>query len=150
VATTPQTPAVARARFATFVERALDNARAGGLTDREIQRRSGVATSTFHRWRLAEGKGLPKLPAGARLLRDGRRLSVEEAMRVLGMTDSAPEPTPEPPLPRDVRIILRRLADPNTPNASGTSSASPWRCSPSGPPSSCAGTSAATPSDRRQ
>jgi hypothetical protein len=105
-------PAVARARFAVFVERALENARAAGLTDREIYRRSSVSTSTFHRWRLAEGRTLPKLPQ-VRAFCEATGASVEEAMRVLGMADSAPEATPEPPLPRDVRVILRRLADPN-------------------------------------
>jgi hypothetical protein len=108
------TPEVARARFANFVERALDSARARGMTDREIQRVSGVATSTFHRWRQAEGRSLPEL-AKVRAFCSATGASIEEAMRVLGMTDNAPEPTPEPPLPRDVRIILRRLADPNTP-----------------------------------
>jgi hypothetical protein len=110
---TPVDPAVARARFAAFVDRALDNARAQGLTDREIQRRSGVATSTFHRWRSAEGRSLPKLPQ-VRAFVGAVGASLDEAMRVLGMTDAEPEPTAEPPLPRDVRVILRRLADPNT------------------------------------
>jgi transcriptional regulator with XRE-family HTH domain len=109
-------PAVARARFAVFVERALDAARSTGLTDREIARQSGVATSTFHRWRQQEGRSLPEL-AKVRAFCEATGASIEEAMRVLGMTDSAPEPTPEPPLPRDVRTILRRLADPNTPEA---------------------------------
>lgn len=113
---TPQTPAVARAHFAVFVTRALDEARARGMTDREISRVSGVATSTFHRWRQGEAKGLPKLPQ-VRAFCEATGASVEEAMRVLGMTDTAPEPTPEPPLPRDVRIIMRRLGDPNTPEA---------------------------------
>jgi hypothetical protein len=116
VASTPVDPAVARARFATFVARALDNARLAGMTDREIQRKSGVATSTFHRWRTADGKGLPKLPQ-VRAFCAATGASIEEAMRVLGMTDDAPAPTPEPPLPRDVLIIMRRLADPNTPEA---------------------------------
>lgn len=111
---TPADPAVARAHFATFVDRALDNARLAGLTDREIARRSGVATSTFHRWRTAQGRGLPELPK-VRAFCDVTGASIDEAMRVLGMTDAAPTPTPEPPMPRDVRIIMRRLADPNTP-----------------------------------
>lgn len=112
----PQTPAVARARFAVFVERALNRARDEGMTDRKIYQASGVASSTFHRWRLGQGRGLPELPkVRAFCLATGA--SVDEAMRALGMTDAAPAPTPEPPLPRDVRIIMRRLADPNTPEA---------------------------------
>jgi hypothetical protein len=107
-------PAVARANWARFVARALDSARNRGLTDREIQRVSGVATSTFHRWRVGEGRGLPKLPQ-VRAFVSAVGASLDEAMRVLGMTDGAAEPTPEPPLPSDVRLILRRLADPNTP-----------------------------------
>lgn len=116
MAATGLDPAVARARFAVFVERALEGARLRGMTDREIQRVSGVATSTFHRWRQQQGRGLPELPK-VRAFCEATGASVEEAMRVLGMTDAAPEPTPEPPLPRDVRIILRRLADPNTSDA---------------------------------
>lgn len=116
VGTPPVDPAVARARFATFVERALDDARARRLTDREIARISGVATSTFHRWRLAQGKGLPELQK-VRAFCEAVDASVEDAMRALGMTDAAPQPTPELPLPQDIRIILRRLADPNAPEA---------------------------------
>jgi hypothetical protein len=108
----PVDPAVARARFADFVDRALKIARDNGMTDRKISALSGVATSTFHRWRTGEIKGLPKLPQ-VRAFCEAVGASVDEAMRVLGMTDLAPIPTPEPPLPRDVRIILRKLADPN-------------------------------------
>lgn len=112
----PVDPSVARARFAQFVDRALDNARAAGKTDRAIQRESGVATSTFHRWRLAQGRGLPELPK-VRAFCTATGASIEEAMRVLGMTDEAPIATPEPPLPREVRVILRKLGDPTTPEA---------------------------------
>ncbi|MEU7904158.1 hypothetical protein [Actinoplanes sp. NPDC049118] len=116
VAAAPIDPAVARANFAGFVDRALRHARDGGMSDRDIQRVSGVATSTFHRWRSAEGRSLPKLPQ-VRAFCQATGASIEEALRVLGMTDSAPTATPEPPLPRDMRIILRRLTDPNTPDS---------------------------------
>jgi hypothetical protein len=116
VAGSPLTPEVARARFSAWVERALEGARAQGLTDREIQRISGVSTSTFHRWRLAGIKGLPKMPQ-VRAFAAATGARVEDAMKALGMTDADPEPTPEPPLPRDVVTIMRRLSDPNTPES---------------------------------
>src|SRR4051812_28270891 len=114
VSGSPVSPEVARARFARWVTRALESARARGLTDREIARRSNVATSTFHRWRLAEGKGLPRLPQVAAFC-EAPGASIDAAMSPLGMTGAAPDPPPEPPLPRDVLVILRRLSDPNVP-----------------------------------
>lgn len=105
-------PAVARARFGNFVDRALRDARARGMSDRKIALASGVATSTFHRWRQAQGRGLPELDK-VRAFCDALGISVDDAMQALGMTDAAPEPTPEVPMPEDVRKILRTLADPN-------------------------------------
>lgn len=110
-------PTVARARFAAFVDRALRDARTRGMTDRDIARRSKVATSTFHRWRQADGRGLPELDR-VRAFCDAVGASVEDAMQALGMTDASPEPTPELPMPEDVRKILRKLADPNEPEES--------------------------------
>lgn len=83
-----------------------------GLTDREIARRSKVATSTFHRWRQAAGRGLPELDR-VRAFCDVVGVSIEDAMQSLGMTDADPAPTPELSMPEDVRKILRTLADPN-------------------------------------
>lgn len=95
-----------------FVDRALRDARARGLTDREIARQSKVATSTFHRWRQSEGRGLPELDR-VRAFCDAVGASVEDAMQALGMTDAPAEPTPELPMPEDVRKILRALANPH-------------------------------------
>jgi transcriptional regulator with XRE-family HTH domain len=105
-------PAVARARFAAFVTRSLDQARAHGMTDTKITEASGVGSSTFHRWRRGEGRELPQLDRVRRFCA-AVGASVDEAMAALGMTDAAPMATPEPPLPREVRIIMRRLSDPN-------------------------------------
>ncbi|MEU8821833.1 XRE family transcriptional regulator [Actinoplanes sp. NPDC048796] len=109
----PLSPDVARARFAAFVQRALERARARGLTDREIQRRSSVATSTFHRWRKAEGKEMPEI---AKVQAFCRAVDADfaEALDALGMGEKGrPAPTPPPPMPEDVLTILRKLADPN-------------------------------------
>lgn len=108
---------VARARFARFVRRALDAARDRGMTDREIARITGVGTSTFHRWQRGEGRELPELDR-VRAFCVGVGASVDEAMRALGASDiRTPSPEPEPPLPPEVRTILRKLADPNIPQS---------------------------------
>jgi transcriptional regulator with XRE-family HTH domain len=109
----PVDPTVARARFAIFVDRALRIAREAGMSDREVQRVSGVATSTFHRWRNQETKSLPRL-AQVRAFCEATGANVAEAMAALGMSDNGPSSAPEPPLPREIRIIMRRLEDPHT------------------------------------
>src|SRR5689334_46715 len=58
---TPVDPAVARARFAAWVDRALRQAQDNGLSYRKIQEISGVATSTVHRWQTQQAKTLPTL-----------------------------------------------------------------------------------------
>lgn len=112
----PVSPDVARARFARFVQRALQAARDSGLTDREIAKKTGVGTSTFHRWRKGEGRELPEMNRVIAFC-VGIGASVDEAMAALGAGDSRASSTaPEPPLPPEVRIILRQLADPNVPD----------------------------------
>jgi transcriptional regulator with XRE-family HTH domain len=109
---TPLDPAVARARFAVFITRALEQARANGMTDSKIQEVSGVGTSTFHRWRRGSGRDLPQIDRVRRFCA-AVGASIDDALAALGMTDAAPMATPEPPLPREIRIIMRRLTDPN-------------------------------------
>jgi transcriptional regulator with XRE-family HTH domain len=109
---------VALANYAAFVDRWLRRARAGTppLTDRKIYALSGVSTSTLSRWRNAQGTQLPeieKVRAFCRVV----GAPVDEALAALGLTDEPAEATPEAPLPADVQIILRRLADPNTPES---------------------------------
>jgi transcriptional regulator with XRE-family HTH domain len=98
------------------VERALRQAQDSGLSYRKIHERSGIATSTIHRWQTRQAKTLPTIDK-VKAFAAATGASVEDAMQALGMTDSGPVPTPEPPLPDDVRKILRRLGDPNTPEA---------------------------------
>lgn len=42
---------VARANFAQFVRTAVDAARARGMNDPAIEQATGLAASTFYRWR---------------------------------------------------------------------------------------------------
>lgn len=109
-------PSVARARFAKFVTRALDSARDRGMTDKDIQEATGIGPSTFHRWKRGVGRELPELDK-VRAFCEGLGLNVAGAMAALGITPQRDETEPEPPLPPEVRTILRKLADPNVPQA---------------------------------
>lgn len=83
------------------------------MTDRQIAEKTGVGTSTFHRWQRGQGRELPELDR-VRAFCIGIGASVTEAMIALGASDTrAPSTEPEPPLPKEVRTILRALADPN-------------------------------------
>lgn len=106
---------VARARFAAFVKRALRDARDRGMTDADIQRATGVAQSTFHRWQKGDGIQLPNIEK-VRAFCAGLDIPLRPALIALGMDDTR-EPTPEPPLDPDLRRIARILADPNVPEA---------------------------------
>ncbi|WP_143232261.1 XRE family transcriptional regulator [Actinoplanes regularis] len=108
-------PAVALARWAEFVNRALRSVRPA-LSDRKIYELSGISTSTLSRWRNAKGTQLPEIDR-VKVFCRVVGASLTEAMAVLGMTDDDPQATPEAPLPPDVQIILRKLADPSTPEA---------------------------------
>lgn len=112
----PVDPSVARARWAAYVDRAMRQARQNGLTNRKIAALTGLSTGTLHRWRTADGIELPEIEK-VRVFCQVVEADLNEALNALGLTDSPPAPTPEPPLPRDVQIILRRLADPHTPDA---------------------------------
>ncbi len=108
-------PSVARKRFAAFVSRALDSARRRGMTDSEIHEATGVSPSTFHRWKRGQGRELPELDR-VRVFCEGLGESTTEAMQALGVTPGRQPTEPEPPLPPEVRVILRKLADPNVPS----------------------------------
>lgn len=110
----PVDPAVARARYAAFVDRSMRIARENGLSDRKVAALSGLSTATLHRWRNAQGKELPEIEK-VRTFCEAVGASLDDAMAALGLTGDGPTPTPEPPLPREVQVILRRLNDPNTP-----------------------------------
>ena len=113
VASSKLDPEVARAKFAAAVDRALRHARAAGLTDKQIYEKTGVSTSTFHRWRTQQIRELPDLDKGRHFFRELDD-NVDEGLAAFGMSESTTlATTAEPPLPEDVRIILRKLADPN-------------------------------------
>lgn len=105
-----------RVRFSRFVERALNGARIRGMTDKDIQAATGIMPSTFHRWRRGDLRTTPDI-GKVRAFCTGLGVSVDEALAALGMTPERDNPAPEPPMDPDLLLILRRLADPNTPAA---------------------------------
>lgn len=110
---TQMSPDLIRTRWAHFVQRTLDAARVRGMTDRDIEKATGIMSSTFHRWRRGEVRTTPDITK-VRAFCDGLGASMDEAMRVLGMTGQRLNPAPEPVIPPEVRTLLRKLADPNT------------------------------------
>lgn len=105
-----------RVRFARFVERSLNAAHYRGMTDKDIQAATGIVSSTFHRWRRGEVRTMPGL-AKVRAFCAGIGVDLEEAMTALGVTGQRTDPEPEAPIDPDLRLILRRLADPATPES---------------------------------
>lgn len=108
-------PAVARARFAKFVGRALRDARERAMTDKDIQRATGISPSTFHKWQSGEG-GLPKWEKVAAFC-TGLDIPVSAGAAALGISDRAREPEPEPMEDPDLRRLGRLLRDPNVSEA---------------------------------
>lgn len=105
---------VANYRFSRFVKLGLSEARARGMTDRDIEEATGVTNSTFHRWQRGEFGRTGPSAESVRKFCDGLGLSRKTAMDLLawsGEEDRAP--TPEPELPPEVKELLRRMRDPN-------------------------------------
>lgn len=109
------TPAVARARFARFIGRALRDARDRGMTDTDIKAATGIPPSTFHRWQTTEG-GLPRWEKVAQFCA-GLDIPLTAASAALGMTDQTREAEPEPADDPDLRALGRRLRDPAVPES---------------------------------
>jgi transcriptional regulator with XRE-family HTH domain len=103
-------------RFAQFVARTLAGARDRGMTDRDIHAATGVPPSTFHRWQKGQVATAPDLDKVKRFC-EGLGVSVTAAMTALGLAPGRDTTEPEPPLPPEIRTILRRLADPNVPES---------------------------------
>ena len=83
------------------------------MTDKDIARATGIGASTFHRWRRGDGRELPEIEKVTAFCQ-GLGVSVDDAMAALGGRRAVRDnPQPEPPLPPEVKTILRTLADPN-------------------------------------
>jgi transcriptional regulator with XRE-family HTH domain len=107
---------VNRVRFARFVARALADARERGMTDDDIERATGVGSSTFHRWQRGQIGRAPSIDRVRAFCR-GLGIRPRDALLALGVEEGRDDPAPEPVLSSDVRLILRGLADPHISDA---------------------------------
>jgi hypothetical protein len=106
---------VRRVRFARFVDRAIREAQARGMSTADIIKATTVGSATFYRWRKGEWRGDPQ-QAQVRAFCRGLGLSLDEAYRALDwQTNDRPAGLPEPIEHPGLRELARRLADPSTP-----------------------------------
>lgn len=96
--------------FARFISRALDDAKARGMSLSDVEKRTGLGRSTIYRWKRRE-VATPQ-PAQVRQFCEGLGLSLRDAARTLGWSGARVPVAPDPPLDNDLRIIARMLADP--------------------------------------
>ncbi|MEV0805069.1 XRE family transcriptional regulator [Micromonospora sp. NPDC050200] len=105
--------------FASFVRRALDDARATrAWTGTEVSRRTGVSRQTINRWVRGDWASDPEAERVVAFC-EGLGLDPAAAFAALGW-DRAGAPrgaaTP-PPMDPDVEALLRRLVDPDVSEA---------------------------------
>lgn len=96
--------------FARFITRALDDARAAGLSIADVEKKTGLGRSTIYRWKRRE-VSTPQ-PTQVQQFCKGLGIPVRDAARTLGWNGGRVPVDPEPPMDDDVRTILRMLADP--------------------------------------
>ncbi len=105
--------------FATFVRRALDDARAmRAWSGTEVSRRTGVSRQTINRWVRGDWASDPEAERVVAFC-EGLGLNPANAFTALGWDRAAPPrsaPTP-PSMDPDVEALLRRLVDPNVSDA---------------------------------
>ncbi|MER7167493.1 helix-turn-helix transcriptional regulator [Micromonospora sp. NPDC000207] len=105
--------------FATFVRRALDDARATrAWSGTEVSRRTGVSRQTINRWVRGDWASDPEAERVVAFC-EGLGLNPAAAFGALGWDRTTPPrsaPTP-PPMDPDVEALLRRLVDPNVSDA---------------------------------
>ncbi|GIJ77364.1 Helix-turn-helix [Micromonospora phaseoli] len=105
--------------FATFVRRALDEARATrAWSGTEVSRRTGVSRQTINRWVRGDWASDPEAERVVAFC-EGLGLDPATAFTALGWdrTTSRRTPPSPPPMDPDVEALLRRLVDPDVSDA---------------------------------
>ncbi|CCH16040.1 XRE family transcriptional regulator [Micromonospora lupini] len=106
--------------FATFVRRALEEARATrAWSGTEVSRRTGVSRQTINRWVRGDWASDPEAERVVAFC-EGLGLNPAAAFAALGWDRTASGPRagqPAPPMDPDVEALLRRLVDPNVSDA---------------------------------
>lgn len=100
-----------RGNWATYVTATRERV---GMSKADLARRLGVDRGTVHRWEA--GQNRPEDAAVVTAFADLFGLDVDEALTAAGLRLSptpASRPTKEVPLDPDVKLIMRRLTDPN-------------------------------------
>ena len=103
---------VRRANFAAFVVRAMRDASSRGMTVKDIIARTKVPSATLYRWRDGDWTKDPRASL-VKAFCDGLNLDLTEAHRALDWNDE-PSADADLPLDPDLKILHRKLADPNT------------------------------------
>lgn len=108
-------------RFGSFVRRALEDAKVHrGWNQARVIRETGIGKTTMHRWLTGDWSDYPEL-ANVRRFCQTLDIPVEAAFAALGIGEKDTPPADElPPLPPDFVAVLRRLNDPNVPEAEKT------------------------------
>lgn len=105
--------------FAAFIRNALNDARTvRAWTGTEVSRRTGVSRQTINRWVRGDWSTDPE-PERVVAFCEALGIQAGVAFRILGWDRSeATRPTgPQPPMDPDIEALLRRLLDPETPDA---------------------------------
>jgi transcriptional regulator with XRE-family HTH domain len=104
-----------RTRFGRWLWRVVEMARERGMTMRQIEEAGGVGKSTLYRWR--DGEVLPKIGELRRFC-EGMSVSTADAYAALGWSEESASNRPAPIIEDpDVRAVMHKLMDPNTPAA---------------------------------
>ncbi|MEU7677906.1 helix-turn-helix transcriptional regulator [Micromonospora taraxaci] len=102
-----------RAAFGRFVRQALEDAKDRKISIKEIERRTGVGSTTFYRWRDGDWTKDPR-PTQVDAFCDGLDIPAKAAYRALGWgADGKPAGEPDAVFDPELRAIQRKLMDPN-------------------------------------